>query len=89
MMSRIDLHKFADITFGKLKNCFSLHHQTWSDNGAYITYVGRRPEGFNFFKKKLMAQETKDLNISWPSNFFRKYFMASPINFSFLFKVYL
>ena len=36
-----------------------------------------------------VAQETIDLNISWPSNFFRKYFMASPISFSFLFKTYL
>ena len=40
-------------------------------------------------KKKIVALETIDLNFSWPSNFFRKYFMASPINFSFFFKVYL
>ena len=44
---------------------------------------------YKFFKKKFVAQETIDLNISWPSNFFRKYFMAPPINFSFLFKAYL
>ena len=30
-----------------------------------------------------------DLNILWPSNFFGKYFMAPPINFSFLFKAFL
>ena len=58
--------------------------------GAYIKYVGGGPGGFyKFFKKYFVAQETIDLNISWPSNFFRKYFMAPPINFSFLFKAYL
>ena len=41
------------------------------------------------FKEKFLGQETIDLNISRPSNFFRKYFMAPPINFSFLFKAYL
>ena len=35
-----------------------------------------------------VAQETIDLNISWPSNFFRKYFITPPINFIFLFKTY-
>ena len=50
--------------------------------GAYIKYVGGGPGGFyKFFKKCFVAQETIDLNISWPSNFFRKYFMAPPINF--------
>ena len=44
---------------------------------------------FQIFKKFFVAQETIDLNISWPSNFFGKYFMAPPINFSFLFKAYL
>ena len=42
-----------------------------------------------FFKNSFVAQETIDLNISWPSNFFRKYFMVHPINFSFLFQAYL
>ena len=41
------------------------------------------------FQKRFVAQKTNDLNISWSSNFFRKYFMAPPINFSFLFKAYL
>ena len=40
-------------------------------------------------KKKLVAQETIDLNISWPCNFFEKYFITLPINFSFLFKALL
>ena len=44
---------------------------------------------YKFFKTIFVAQETIDLNISWPSNFFGKYFMAPPINFSFLFKAYL
>ena len=35
---------------------------------------------YKFFKKHFVAQETIDLNISWPSNFFRKYFMTPPIN---------
>ena len=59
--------------------------------GAYIKYVGGGGGGgfCKFFKKFLVAQETIDLNTSWPSNFFRKYFMTPPINFSFLFKAYL
>ena len=44
---------------------------------------------YNFFKKNFVAQETIELNISWPSNFFGKYFMAPLINFSFSFKAYL
>ena len=43
---------------------------------------------YKFFEKNFVAQETIDLNSSWPSNFFRKYFMALPINFSFLSKAY-
>ena len=46
-------------------------------------------EFYTFFKKKIVAQETINLNISWSSNFFGKYFMAPPINFSFLFNDYL
>ena len=58
--------------------------------GAYIKYVGGEgPEGFTNFSKNFVAQETTDLNLSWPSSFLRKYFMAPPINFSFLFKAYL
>ena len=64
-----------------------------SDNltkGAYMNYVGRGAGGFyKFFKKFFIAQETIDLHISWPSNFFRKYFMAPPISFSFLYKANL
>ena len=41
------------------------------------------------FQKNFVAQETIDLNISWPSSFFRKCFMAFLVNLSFLFKVYL
>ena len=53
-------------------------------------YVGGGDGGFyKFFKKIFLAQGTIDLNISWPSNFLWKYFMAPPINFSFLFKAYL
>ena len=32
MISWIDLHKFADVVFRITKNCFILHHETWSDN---------------------------------------------------------
>ena len=57
--------------------------------GAYIKYVGGGAGGFyKFFKNIFVAQETIDLNILWPSNFFGKYFMAPLINFSFLFKAY-
>ena len=41
------------------------------------------------FQKKFEAQETIDLNISWPSIFFGKYFMTPPISYSFLFKAFL
>ena len=55
-----------------------------------VTRGGGGGAGFyKFFKTFFVAQETIDLNISWPSNFFRKYFMAPPISFSFLFKAYL
>ena len=58
--------------------------------GASIKYVGGGAGGFyKFFKKNFIAQETMDVNISWPSNFFRKCFMAPPFNFSFLSKAYL
>ena len=58
--------------------------------GAYIKYVGERAGGYyKFCERKYVAQETIDLNISWPSNFFRKNFMAPPINFNFLFQAYL
>ena len=42
--------------------------------GAYIKYVGGGGGGgfYKFFKKFFVAQETIDLNISWPSNFFGK-----------------
>ena len=69
--------------------------------GAYIKFVGERQRErggggggeagwfYNFFLKKLVAPATIDQNISWPSNFFEKFFMAPPINFSFLRKAYL
>ena len=58
--------------------------------GVYIKYVGKGAGGFyKFVKKVFVAHEAMGLNISWPSIFFRKYFMAPPINFSFLFKAYL
>ena len=57
--------------------------------GVYTKYVEGGTGGFyKFFKKAFVAQETIYLNISWPSNFFGKYFMAPPINFSFLFKAF-
>ena len=52
-------------------------------------YEGGTGGFYNIFKKNFVAQETINLNISWLSNFFRKYFEASPINFSYLFKAYL
>ena len=67
------------------------------DKGAYMKLVeakgggvGGRGGGFyKFFKKRFAVQGNIDLNISWPSNFFRKYVMAPPISFSFLFKAHL
>ena len=66
---------------------YTLSHHV---KGANIKYVGRGAGGFyKFFKKYFVAHETIDLNISWLSNFLRKYFMVPPINFSSLFKAYL
>ena len=48
---------------------------------------GRRVS--QIFQKQFIAQETIDLNILRSSNFFGKYFMALPIDFSFLFKAFL
>ena len=66
------------------------YYKSVSVKGAYIKYVGGKARRFyKVFKKFFVAQETKDPNISWPVNLFSKYFMAPPINFSFLFKAYL
>ena len=66
------------------------YYKSVSVKGAYIKYIGGEARGFyKVFKKFFVVQETKNLNISWPGNLFRKYFITSPINFSFLFKAYL
>ena len=60
--------------------------------GPYVKYVGGGwgTEGLtNFSKNIFVVQETIDLNISWPINFFGKYFMDPPMNFSFLFRAFL
>ena len=62
--------------------CFSC------SKGAYIKYVegSGGGEGWRvvqiFQKKEFVVQETIELNILWPSDFFGKYFIAPPINFS-------
>ena len=56
----------------------------------YINYVeGGAGEFYKFFQKYNVAQRTVQLNISWPSNFFKKHFLTSPINFSLAFKPWL
>ena len=66
------------------------HSCSKSFKGAYIKHVGGGIGGFyKFFKKFFVGQETLDVSISRPSHFLMKYFMAPPINFSFLFKAYL
>ena len=58
-----------------------------TDKGVYIKYVRGGAGGFyKFFKNYFVAQGTVELNISPHSNFFKKYFMAPPINFSLAFK---
>ena len=52
--------------------------------GVYIKYVERWWNVFTNFSKK--TQGTIELDTSWPSNVFKKYFMASPINSSIAFK---
>ena len=49
-----------------------------------IKYVERGWEVFTNFSKK--TQGTIELDTSWPSHVFKKYFMASPINSSIAFK---
>ena len=44
---------------------------------------------YKFFKKKIRSPGDIDLNISWHSIFFGKYFMAPPIHFSSFIKVFL
>ena len=60
---------------------------------VYTKYVGGGGGGvgriLKFFKKVFTAQETIDVNISWPSDFFKKYFMVPPTKISFLFKAFL
>ena len=60
-------------------------------NNGYRLYLCRRDGGkvLQIFQKKFIVQKTIDLNISWPSKFFRKHFFTSPINFSFLFRAFL
>ena len=57
--------------------------------GAYIKYVGGAGGSYKFFKKNVVAQEITDLNISLPSSFFGKYFMALIIYFCGLLKTFL
>ena len=60
---------------------------SYSSKGAYIKYVGGGAGRFcKFVFKKFVAKDTIDLNCSWPSKVFRKYFMAPPISFSFIFR---
>ena len=72
-------------------HCWSLTMRIFTklNKGPYIKYVGGGAEILQIFRKKFAAHDAVDLNISWPSNFFEKYFMAAPINFSFLFKAFL
>lgn len=46
-------------------------------------------ERFFIFSKNFESQRTVELNISCPSNFFKKHFIASAISFTFLFKAYM
>ena len=58
--------------------------------GVCIKYVGGEDERIlqNFQKISCSPGDHRP-KYSWPSNFFKKYFMAPPINFSFLFNAYL
>ena len=74
-------------------NIHDILHCLWSVDLGSVRKVCRRwgegaAEGFtNFSKKKIHIPA--DYRPKWPSNFFRKYFIAPPINFGFLFKTYL
>ena len=64
------------------------------NKGAYIKYVGvgvgvwGQGGGFyRLFRKYFVAQGAIELNISRPSNFFEKKFMAPRINFSFFLRL--
>ena len=58
-------------------------------NGELREHTLSMKEGNQIFQKKFVAQETIDLNILRPSNFFGKCFLVPPINFTFLFQAYL
>ena len=58
-------------------------------NGELREHTLSMKEGNQIFQKKFVAQETIDLNILWPCNFFGKCFLAPLINLTFLFKAYL
>ena len=63
-------------SFSSISTCLKLLET--HIKGVYTKYVGR------FFKNYFVAQGVVELNISWPSSFFAKYFMVRPISFSFL-----
>ena len=68
-----------DVYSELVKKVNAIHTTGTSDlvKGVYIQYVGGEDGGFyKFFKKYFVTQGTVELNISWPSNFFKKYFMA-------------
>ena len=73
-----------------LRSLLNSPYLNFFTKGVYIKHEGGGPGAlYKFFKKYFVAQETIDLNISWPSHFFKKYFMATAINSSFLFIAYL
>ena len=82
-----DIHHKEMLRVGS--NCIYLviRKCTLSMQGAEGAGVGRGC--YKFFKKYFVPQRTIDLNISWPSNFFDKNFMAPPINLIFSFKPWL
>ena len=69
-------------------NCVNRFKNSFN-KGVYIRYVGGGRMTLQFFEKKFVAHENIGLNISRSSYFFGKYFMATPINFGFLFKAFL
>ena len=90
--SLISLQSFKSILHYSTNNL----HDISISKGAYINFVGAVGRGggtvlrvLQTFQKNFIDLETMEPNISWPSNFFRKYFMAPQINFSFLFKAFL
>ena len=78
VLDTIDIEKSPQMQSFRYLVIMTTNLTTENPKGAYIKYVGGRRGGgggfYKFFGKFFVAQDTVDLHISWPSNFFQKTF---------------